>query len=363
MEEKSEMFLLLRALFLVLIVGCLFGCGTDEDSSSELPVVTIELLRQEGEEVWFRLNVVPASTTDLAVLLTAKNMVAPNEHRYKWIRVPSFRNSEEFGFLFDTSVSWEVKILPLDGIDLDLYSPEDSEIPADFTFSGYRVGIPSEQTTQVLVQTAQVSGQATSTQMLATVLSVEMLRPMPRNSTLIVHFDTEPENVTVSHGKVRTSGKMAYISSGAVPFPLGEFVLKISWAGGRRSKLVNLTISEPDVAHPQILQTFAIANGVPIEFKGGGERLPPDTEAIEMQFNELVREYLYGKIDIQSEMGDKLGWEVKPQENSFGAKLITLHRSDGKRLLPETTYTIKGAVIDVGGNITWPKITFTTAVN
>ena len=361
MEEKSEMFLLLRVLFLVLIVGCLFGCGTDGDSSSEISVVTIELLRQEGEEVWFRLNVVPASTTDLAVLLAAKNMAAPNEHRYKWIRVPSFRNSEEFGFLFDTSVSWEVKILPLAGIDLDLYSLDDSGIPEGFTFSGYRVGTPSAQTTQVLGQTAQVSGQ--TTQVFATVLSVEMLRPMPENSTLIVHFDAEPENVTVSHGKVRTFGKTTYISSGVVPFPLGEFVLKISWAAGRRSKLVNLTISEPDVVHPQILQTFAITNGVPIEFKGGGERLPTDTEAIEMQFNELVREYLYGKIDIQSEAGDKFGWKVESQESSFGAKLITLHRSDGKRLLPETTYTIEGAVIDVGGNIMWPKITFSTAVN
>ena len=357
------MFLLLRALFLVLIIGCLFGCGTDEDSSSEISVVTIELLRQEGEEVWFRLNVVPASATDLAVLLTAKNVAIPNEHWYKWMRVPSFRDSEEFAFLLNTSVSWEVKILPLDGIDLDLYSLNDSEIPANFTFSGYKVGTPSTQTTQVLGQTTQVSGQATPTQMLATVLSVEMLRPMPRNSTLIVHFDTEPENVTVSHGKVRTFGKTAYVSSGAVPFPLGEFALRISWGGGRRSKLVNLAISEPDVGHPQILQTFAITNGVSMEFKDGEERLPTDTKAIEMRFNELVREYLYGKIDIQSEAGDKLGWEVETQESSFGAKLITLHRSDGKRLLPETTYTIEGAVIDVGGNITWPKITFSTAVN
>ena len=68
------MFLLSQTLFLMLIAILLLGCGTDEDSSSEIPIVTIEIVRQEDEKIWFRLNATPPPTTDLAVLITAENL-------------------------------------------------------------------------------------------------------------------------------------------------------------------------------------------------------------------------------------------------------------------------------------------------
>ena len=355
---KSGPLKLLKRLIFVLIAVFLLGCGSDEDNNPHIPVVTLEKLQEKSEGVWFRLNATPPPTTDLAVLITAENLKSRREHLYMWVIIPNFSNAKEFSLPIDEYVSWEVKILPLSGIDLNLYSTERSEIPADFEFRGYRVGDPSVQTTQVKV--------------FATLLSVEALRPMPVNSILIVRFDTEPEEVTVSHGKVRAYGNTVYINGATyttplngepkleIHFPIGEFELEISWADGRRRELVSLTVTEPDFKSPQVTQTVAFAAGASVEIGDGRARISPDTERIEIQFSESVREWLYGKIDIQAENGANLGWKVEQQGDSFGAASIMLLRSNGKRLEPEANYTIVGAVIDVGGNITQLKITFTT---
>lgn len=361
LEIGQKMFLLLRMLLLVLIIGCWLGCGTDDDSRGETPTVTLELIEQKGEEVWFRLNVTPIPITDLAVLITIKRTESPNEHKYNWQRIPRFQNSAEFGFHLDPFVSWQVEILPLEGVNLNTYSTEDSNIPSDFSFREYVVGDPSVQMTQV--------------QKFATVLSVEALRPMPANGWLILHFDVVPKNITVNHGRARTYDNVVYVHGNTynsppqgtpeieILFPIGEFELEISWAYGIRSKRVNLIVTEPDFKHPEIVRIFALINETRIEFEVGHTRLSPDVEGIEMQFNELVREDIYVSIEIKNEAGDELGWEVAPQESSFGAESIILQQSNGKRLLPETTYTVKGAVIDIGGNITLSKITFTTSAD
>ena len=349
---------MLKPLFLVLITTCFFGCGSDDDNHPGIPSITLEKLREENEGIWFQLDVTPPPTADLAVLITAENVTATGEHVYAWIIIPRFSSKKKFRLSLDVTVSWNVKILPLDGIDLNLYSTERANIPIDFEFKGYRVGDPSEQTTQVKT--------------FAALLSVEVLRPMPANGFLIIRFDTYPEELTVSHGKTRIYGNTVYIYGdtynllpGGEPeleilFPMGEFELEISWAGGHRNERVRLIVTEPDFEHPKVLQTFALTDKVRAEFKDGHPLISPDTERIEMRFDELVKEYIYAPLDIQTEAADKLEWEVVPQDSSFGEKSIILHRSNGKRLLSETTYTIKGEVIDLGGNIMWPKITFTT---
>lgn len=352
---------MLRPLFLVLITICFFGCGGDDDNNPGIPVITVEKLREENEGIWFQLNVTRPPTADLAVLITAENVTVRGKHVYAWIIVPRFSSTREFRLSLDVTVSWKVKILPLDGIDLNLYSTEGANIPIDFEFKDYRVGDPSEQTTQVKT--------------FAALLSVEVLRPMPANGFLIIHFDTYPEELTVSHGKARIYSSTVYIHGntynflpGGEPeleilFPIGEFELEIRWAGGHRNERVRLIVTEPDFAHPKVLQTFALTDRVRAEFKDSHPLISPDTERIEMRFDELVRKDIYAPLDIQTEGGDKLEWEVGPQDSSFGKKSIILHRFNGKRLLSETTYIIKGAVIDLGGNIMWPKITFTTSAN
>ena len=138
---------LLRHLIFVPIAAFLFGCGDDGGNSPGLPVVTLEKLREASDRVWFRLNLTPSPTTDLAVLITAENLESRGEHLYTWIMISNFSNAKEFGLSLDLLVLWEVKILPLSGIDLNLYSTEGSGIPADFEFSGYRVGEHSRVTT------------------------------------------------------------------------------------------------------------------------------------------------------------------------------------------------------------------------
>ena len=359
--RTREVFLMLRPLFLVLVITCFLGCGGDDDNTPGIPVVTLEKLREENEGIWFQINATPFPIADMAVLITAENVTARGEHMYAWIIVPRFNSQKEFRLSLDVTVSWNVKILPLDGIDLNLYSTEGANIPTDFDFKGYRVGDPSEQTTQVKT--------------FAALLSVEVLRPMPANGFLIIHFDTYPEELTVSHGKASIYSSTVYIDGDTynflpggeheleILFPTGEFELEISWAGGHRNERIRLIVTEPDFEHPKVLQTFALTDRVQVEFKDGHPLISPDTERIEMRFDELVRKDIYAPLDIQTEEGDKLEWEVVPQDSTFGKKSVILHRSNGKRLLPETTYTIKGAVIDLGGNIMWPKITFTTSAN
>ena len=219
---KSGPLKLLKRLIFVLIAVFLLGCGGDEDNSPGIPVVTLEKLQEKSEGVWFRLNATPPPTTDLAVLITAENLKSRREHLYMWVIIPNFSNAKEFSLSLDVLVSWEVKILPLSGIDLDLYLTEGSGIPADFEFSGYRVGDPSVQTTQVKV--------------FATLLSVEALRPMPANGSLIVHFDAEPEDITVSHGKARTYDNTVYIHGATYTTPP---LANLSWKS--TSRWVNLS--------------------------------------------------------------------------------------------------------------------------
>ena len=359
--RTREVFLMLRPLFLVLITTCFFGCGGYDDNNPGIPVITLEKLREENEGIWFRLNVTPSPTADLAVLITAENVTAKGEHVYAWIIVPRFSSTKEFSLSLDVSVSWNVGILPLDGIDLNLYSTEGANIPDDFEFRRYTVGDPSEQTTQVKALTA--------------LLSVEVLRPMPANGFLIIHFDTYPEELTISHGKAQIYDNTVYVHGDTynllpggeyeleILFPIGEFELETSWAGGRGNEKISLTVIEPDFVHPKVIQTLALTAGIQVEFKDGSPLISPDTDRIEMQFDELVRKDIYAPLDIQTEVGDKLEWEIGPQDSSFGEKSIILHRSNGTPLLPETTYIIKGAAIDLGGNIMWPKITFTTSAN
>ena len=96
---------LLRQLTFVPIAVFLVGCGGDEDSSVEIPVVTLEKLQEESEGAWFRLNVTPPPTRDLAVLITSENLKSRGEHLYAWVMIPSFSNAKEFRLSLDESFS------------------------------------------------------------------------------------------------------------------------------------------------------------------------------------------------------------------------------------------------------------------
>lgn len=367
------MFLLLRALFPVLIIGCFFGCGTDEDISREIPVVTIELIQQESKEAWFRLNLTPAPTTDLAVLIESKAWDLYDENQeisYAWFLIPKFTNSHDFKFFIDDSVYWNVKIRTLVGIDLNAYPIEGSEVPAGFTFSQYKVGEASSVTVEPAPPARLLDEWPRSSN----------FRSIPANATLTFIFDIAPEDITVSHGKVVTDDNVVTVGG---PFPIGDIEVELIWNKGRKQEIWYGVFTEPDVDPPKIKEIWAFSqdlhillwSGLSIEngkvkllrdFRSDFEftGLPPNTERIQIDFNERVgiHEKVIGNIDIQTEVGDNLGWEEKVEEFQWRGKLneLTVVRSDGKPLKPETTYVVTGKVTDFA-NETEIKLTFTTS--
>ena len=136
-----EMFSLLRLLLFMLIITFLLGCGEDE---LVVPTVTVEFLGYEAEEARFELNAIPASTTELAVLLTFTSDNRDSFHI--WAAISKGSQKEVFTVPLDRYVFWDVKILPLEGINLNDYPISDFEISVG-RFNGYVLGDPSKATT------------------------------------------------------------------------------------------------------------------------------------------------------------------------------------------------------------------------
>ena len=125
----------------MLIITFLLGCGEDE---LEVPTVTVEFLGYEEEEAQFELNVIPAPTTELAVLLTFTSDNRDSFHI--WAAISKGSHKEVFTVPLDRYVFWDVEILPLQGINLNDYPISDFEISVG-RFNGYVLGDPSKVTT------------------------------------------------------------------------------------------------------------------------------------------------------------------------------------------------------------------------
>ena len=386
------MFLLLRALFLVLIIGCLFGCGTDGDST-EIPIITIELIDQEDDNVSFRLSFMPPPANDLAVLIETQAL-GPFGDDYEigyttWLKVPRFSNTRDFKLDLDTSVPWEVRILPLSGRNLNTFSLEGTEVPVGFDFKQYGLGDLSSVTTkriltQLLVDWPRSSGSPSAS--------------LPANAILTFIFDREPEDITVSHRNFITDANRIIVEG---LFPIGDIAIELSWNGGRQHFTWYHTITDPDFEPPKIvdLQVFDKDGGwipIPLAAKDGGAnaipvaipipiiilddpnfldgwewRLPVDTGEIRIAFSENIwfHEEVTGIPDIQTENGTKLGWLAEKRVDLIGwsaemldwrGRSFRLLLSDGQPLKPETTYAVAGIVTDFA-NDTEIKLTFTTS--
>ena len=263
--------------------------------------------------------------------------------------IPNFSNAKEFRLSLDESFSWEVRIKSLSGINPSEYLIEGSEIPANFEFRSYRVGEPSGVTTSrtppaKLLEAFPQSGAG-------------LVIPIPANATLTFIFDATPKDVTVSHGRAITDGKVLTVNG---PFPLGDIAVEIGWHKGRKSYTWYHVITEPDFVPPKVVQAWALFNnGLGIGFEDGWG-FSPDVEVIKIDFSEAVwfHEEVTGNMDVQTEEGTSLGWRAE-DGFLFDQNEITLSLSDGKRLNPETTYVVAGKVTDFA-NETEVKITFTT---
>ena len=405
---KNEFLTLLKSLILVLIAVFLLGCGTDEDSSDKIPIVTIEIVRQEAEKVWFRLNADPTPTADTAVLIIKSHQSLDNqESEYTWIIVPKFTDSREFGLSLDEYFSWDVRIQSLIGIKVNNYPIEKSDIPPNFEFRAYRVGDPPSVTTTPKPPA-----------ILRYVWPDQILDPIPANTTFSLIFDTTPKYVTVSHGRAITDGNTVTIVG---PFPRGEALLEIRWDQHGNQQLWR-SFTEPDFNPPQVIQVTTFSDSkffndsvqlIPYNYfikrhNFKAESAPSDTTEIILVFNEGVwfHEDVTGNIDIQTENGAILGWRatlrnrrgnwlidengtildwhttkvaddrtilIYPEEDAILSDgttvpvirepekegLITLSLANGKPLNPATTYVVSGKVTDLANEIEI-NLTFTT---
>ena len=388
------MFLLMRGLFLGVIIACLFGCATDEDSSqaNEIPVVTIELIGQEDGEVSFRLSVIPAPESDLAVLIETQALGPYGDEYeigYTWLMVPRFSKTRDFKFDLDPSVRWEVRVLPLAGRNLNTYPIEGTEVPVGFEFKQYGLG-----------DISSISTQASSTQLLVDWprSSGSLFASLPANAILTFIFDGEPEDITVSHRNFITDANRIIVEG---LFPIGDIAIELSWNGGRQHFTWYHTITDPDFEPPKIvdLQVFDKDGGwipIPLAAKDGGAnaipvaipipiiilddpnfldgwewRLPVDTGEIRITFSENIwfHEEVTGIPDIQTENGTQLGWLAEKRSAHFDewsaetldsrSRSFRLLLSDGQPLKPETTYVVAGIVTDFA-NDTEIKLAFTT---
>lgn len=345
------MFQLLRILSLMLIIGGILGCGTDEDNPNEIPVVTIALIQQEGEEVWLRLNVDPAPTTELAVLIEIEALGPFSEDyeiRHTWLIVPSFASSREVRFSLDSSVPWKVKILSLTGRNLNTYPIEGTEVPAGFAFSQYGLGDLSSTTTEpassarLLLDWPRSNG--------------SIFASVPANADLTFIFDNAPRDVTVSQGDITTRDNIVTVNG---PFPFGDIVIELGWNRDRQHYTWYNTITEPDFESPKIVEAHVFFNnGWRWTFQDGWG-FSPDANEIRIDFNEKIwfHEQVTGTPDIQTEDGTKLGWRA--EKVLLKANSIRVFLSDGQPLKPQTTYMIAGTVTDFA-NETEINLTFTT---
>ena len=162
------------------------------------------------------------------------------------------------------------------------------------------------------------------------------------NAAITVTFDRDPGDVTANPGIVSGSGKTRIIAG---PFRPGPMSLTISWTNdGGHTLAYNVTA--PDIAAPRVI-AGTVRNGD----RDVNPRKINNAGKIEIRFNEEVT----GKIVLQTEDGDDIGWIGRVEGNKGIFELVK-----GKEIGNNTTYVIRGKVLDAAGNKTEISITFVT---
>ena len=162
------------------------------------------------------------------------------------------------------------------------------------------------------------------------------------DDTITLTFDNRPNDVEVSTGTARTTGKTVRITG---PFDPGPLSLTIIWADGTRT--LTYVVRAPDTEAPKITSSTVTDGKKDVD--------PEDVNSsrrLEVTFNETVT----GNITLQTESGDDVGWIGR-----VNGKKAILTLPAGKEIDNGTTYVIKGKVSDTAGNSTDINISFTTA--
>lgn len=403
-----------KTLALMLILGCFFGCGGDDfggndgsiadselDNKHQIPTITIEKVKteklEEGEKVWWRLNADPAPKTDLAVWMKGS----------EWVIIPkSKNNSEVFDNTFHFSREISIESLPMVSVvgtglvvDLELLQkdlPAESlgghRIPKDFDFPLYNVGKPAQIVIVVKDIVVKERLHVDADGFVLEVEEVEVYRQFRgvQTGALAVGIG---EEIVLNVVFLDASGAKVHIGEAEEAFSLGltgydpaiidvrlsegeekqfekEHGQKNKWqfeVVGLKAGTTGIRVQLLHGDHPDFTAAFPIPINV-----GGPDVTPPivtggtvldgdedvDPEAIN---NDAVIEIMFsedvvGRIALQTEAGDNVGWLGKVEGNRGRLELVK-----GKEIRSETTYIISGKVRDAAGNETEISIFFTTA--
>ena len=162
------------------------------------------------------------------------------------------------------------------------------------------------------------------------------------SDSITIMFDNDPGDVTASAGAVSGSGTSRTISG---PFPVGSFILTISWTNGGGSYTLNYNVMAEDTTSPDVTTSSLSDNAVDVDpatvFENG----------ITVTFSEPISS---GELMLL-QSGVDVGWTA-----SIDGNTITLTANAGQELNHDTTYKISGTVRDSTGNETEVSITFTT---
>lgn len=161
------------------------------------------------------------------------------------------------------------------------------------------------------------------------------------NASIVVRFDHNPGEVTVSAGTVKGNGKSRVING---PFNIGVLALTIEWENGGGSYTLNYTVVAADVTPPEV------TGSNPANEEKDVDTVEVFANGIEVTFNEPVT----GRL-VLLEDGSDVGWISESD-----ADTITLIGFAGQELSNETEYEISGTVSDRAGNKTEVSITFIT---
>lgn len=161
------------------------------------------------------------------------------------------------------------------------------------------------------------------------------------NASIVIHFDSDPGNVTVSVGSVSGAGTSRTIAG---PFPLGFLSLSVEWAGD--SQTLAYAVVTSDAVTPRVIGGTVKDADSDVDPEAINHR-----GIIEIVFNEAV----VGSIELQTESGDDAGWIGKVEGNKGILELVK-----GKEIRGNTIYVIKGKVADATGNELIISIIFAT---
>ena len=393
----------MRLLLWILIPLHLLGCSegifkddsvgptaTEPTEKYRVPTITIKrlesekdrgsVLRQVGEKITWRLHADPAPLKDVIVHVSIPS--ANNQSVDIGVLIPKFKaTSEEFtNTIYGGAI--EVVALPMlsivgkglvvnveqlrAGLPTDTYGGH--QIPTDFDFPLYNVGNPS----QILCDDCSAP--------ISVPQPVLPTNPPPSNlpSPLPVEEDVGPPPATDVHvfpvpGTTITSNPQFVLTfnQGVIAATVngfsatgsglnwsvspvlagGSVSLDVRWAnqdGSTGSKAVGpYTVRDPDRTPPRIVNGTVVNGDLKVSPR------PINAGGFRFDFNEPVT----GSIKLIDASGVNLNWIA-----NVDARTATLTPFAGKKLLPESAYSIEINVQDAAGNPSQIHIVFVTDI-